>query len=107
MRRDPTPALRKPALRNPALSHSALSESGSRVHGPGLRSPGLFALLVLDGLLLGAIGLALTPMYAGAVPTPVGALLSIALVPWLVPYIHFEWHTARSPSSSTSVVRVM
>lgn len=51
---------------------------------PGLHSPGLLALLVVDGLLLGAIGLALTPMYAGAVPTPVGALLSIGLVPWLV-----------------------
>ena len=77
-------ALRNPALRNQALSDSALSEPGSRLPGPGLRSPGLFALLVLDGLLLGAIGLVLTPMYAGAVPTPVGALLSIALLPWLV-----------------------
>jgi len=77
-------ALRNSALRNPALSDSALSEPGSRLPGPGLRSPGLFALLVLDGLLLGAIGLVLTPMYAGAVPTPVGALLSIALLPWLV-----------------------
>ena len=35
-------------------------------------------------IVLGAIGLVLTPMYAGAVPTPVGALLSIAGVPWLV-----------------------
>ena len=77
-------ALRNPALRNQALSDSALSEPGSRLPGPGLRSPGLFALLVLDGLLLGAIGLVLTPMYAGDVPTPVGALLSIALLPWLV-----------------------
>ena len=51
---------------------------------PRLHSPGLLVLLVVDGLLLGAIGLALTPMYAGAVRTPVGALLSIALVPWLV-----------------------
>jgi hypothetical protein len=51
---------------------------------PRLHNPGLIALLVVDGLLVGAIGLALTPMYAGAVPTPVGALLSIAVVPWLV-----------------------
>ena len=50
----------------------------------GVHSPGLLGLLVVDGLLLGAIGLALTPMYAGAVPTPVGALLSIAVLPWLV-----------------------
>ena len=47
------------------------------VRGGGVM-PGLLALLVVDGLLLGAIGLVLTPMYAGPVPTPVGALLSIA-----------------------------
>jgi hypothetical protein len=46
--------------------------------------PGLLALLAVDGLLLGAIGLVLTPMYVGAVPTPVGAVLSILLLPWLV-----------------------
>jgi hypothetical protein len=45
---------------------------------------GLLGLLVLDGLLLGAIGLALTPMYAGPVPAPVGAALSILVLPWLV-----------------------
>ena len=50
----------------------------------GVRSPGLLGLLVVDGLLLGAIGLVLTPMYAGPVPAPVGALLSIAVLPWLV-----------------------
>jgi hypothetical protein len=51
---------------------------------PRVRNPGLFALLVFDGLLLGAIGLVLTPMYAGSVPAPVGAVLSIAVLPWLV-----------------------
>jgi hypothetical protein len=51
---------------------------------PRVRNPGLFTLLVFDGLLLGAIGLVLTPMYAGSVPTPVGAILSIAVLPWLV-----------------------
>jgi hypothetical protein len=69
------------------LPGPALSEPGPHGSGlprPGLHSPGLFALLVVDGLLLGAIGLVLTPMYAGAVPTPVGALMSIAIVPWLV-----------------------
>lgn len=49
-----------------------------------LRSPALLALLVVDGLLLGAIGLVLTPMYIGATPAPVGAVLSIAVLPWLV-----------------------
>jgi hypothetical protein len=58
--------------------------AAERVPGPGVRNPGLFALLVFDGLLLGAIGLVLTPMYAGSVPTPVGAVLSIAVLPWLV-----------------------
>ena len=57
--------------------------SAERVPGP-VRNPGLFALLVVDGLLLGGIGLVLTPMYAGSVPTPVGAVLSIAVLPWLV-----------------------
>jgi hypothetical protein len=51
---------------------------------PGVRVPALLALLVVDGLLLGAIGLVLTPMYAGPVPAPVGALLSIVVLPWLV-----------------------
>ena len=52
--------------------------------GVHVRSPGLFGLLVVDGLLLGGIGLALTPMYAGGVPAPVGAALSILVLPWLV-----------------------
>jgi hypothetical protein len=50
----------------------------------GVRSPGLLVLLVVDGLLLGAIGLVLTPMYAGALPAPIGAVLSIVVLPWLV-----------------------
>jgi hypothetical protein len=48
------------------------------------RTPGLLALLVLDGLLLGGIGLVLTPVYVGGVPAPVGALLSVVALPWLV-----------------------
>jgi hypothetical protein len=58
--------------------------SGQRLPDRQLHSPGLLALLVLDGLLLGAIGLVLTPMYAGPVPAPVGAVLSIVVLPWLV-----------------------
>ena len=57
--------------------------------GPGLpatrlRSPSLLGLLVVDGLLLGGIGLVLTPMYAGSVPAPVGAVASVVVLPWLV-----------------------
>jgi hypothetical protein len=58
--------------------------AAERVPRQGVRNPGLFALLVLDGLLLGAVGLVLTPMYAGSVPTPIGAVLSMAVLPWLV-----------------------
>jgi hypothetical protein len=52
--------------------------------GAPMRRPGLFGLLVVDGLLLGGIGLVLTPMYAGSVPAPLGAALSIVVLPWLV-----------------------
>lgn len=45
---------------------------------------GLIALLTLDGVLVGAVGLAFTPLYLGAVPAPLGVVLSIAVLPWLV-----------------------
>lgn len=44
----------------------------------------LLALLVVDGILLGAFGLLFTPLYSGGVPVPVGALLSMLVLPWLV-----------------------
>ncbi|MGI9000054.1 MAG: hypothetical protein ACR2GH_00125 [Pseudonocardia sp.] len=44
----------------------------------------VLGLLVVDGALLGAFGLVFTPLYAGAVPVPMGALLSILILPWLV-----------------------
>ena len=55
---------------------------------PGDRSSrddaAVLALLTFDGLLLGAFGLAFTPLYVGVVPVPMGAVLSILIVPWLV-----------------------
>lgn len=45
---------------------------------------GLIALLTLDGILVGAVGLAFTPLYLGAVPAPLGVVLSILVLPWLV-----------------------
>ena len=51
---------------------------------PLISDGGLIALLVLDGILLGAAGLAFTPLYFGPVPAPLGALASIALLPFLV-----------------------
>jgi hypothetical protein len=56
---------------------------------PPPRSPaaiegGLLGLLLLDSILLGAIGLAFTPLYIGAVPAPLGAVLVMLVLPWLV-----------------------
>jgi len=52
----------------------------------GSRVDGLMVLVLLafDGLLLGAFGLAFTPLFIGAVPVPLGAVLSIIILPWLV-----------------------
>jgi hypothetical protein len=44
----------------------------------------LLALLVLDGLLLGAFGLMFTPLHANGIPVPMGVVLSVLLLPWLV-----------------------
>lgn len=44
----------------------------------------LLALLVLDGVLLGGFGLAFTSLYSGGVPVPMGVVLSILILPWLV-----------------------
>jgi hypothetical protein len=44
----------------------------------------LLALLVLDGVLLGAAGLAFNSLHLDGLPVPLGALASIALLPWLV-----------------------
>jgi len=44
----------------------------------------VLALLVVDGVLTGAVGLAFTPLYLGAVPAPLGVLLSVLVLPWLV-----------------------
>lgn len=41
-------------------------------------------LLTVDGALLAAFALVFTPLYLGAVPVPLGALLSIVTLPWLV-----------------------
>jgi hypothetical protein len=46
--------------------------------------PALLALLTLDGLLLGGFGLVFTPLYVNGVPAPVGIVLSVIVLPWLV-----------------------
>jgi hypothetical protein len=45
---------------------------------------GLLALLIVDGVLTGLVGLAFTPLYLGAAPAPLGVLLSVLVLPWLV-----------------------
>lgn len=44
----------------------------------------LLVLLVVNGLLLGAFGLMFTPLYTNGIPVPMGAVLSILVLPWLV-----------------------
>jgi hypothetical protein len=51
---------------------------------PLLPDGALLALLVLDGVLLGAFGLVFTPLYTNGVPVPMGAVLSVLVLPWLV-----------------------
>jgi hypothetical protein len=45
---------------------------------------GLLGLLLLDAILLAGIGLVLTPYYVNAVLVPVGAVLVVLVLPWLV-----------------------
>lgn len=45
---------------------------------------GTLTLLTVDGALIGAFGLAFTPLYWGSWPIPLGALLSMLVLPWLV-----------------------
>jgi hypothetical protein len=41
-------------------------------------------LLAADGVLLGAFGVAFTPMFTGGVPVPMGVLFTLLILPWLV-----------------------
>lgn len=51
---------------------------------PVVSDGALLGLLVVDGALLGAFGLAFTPLHSNGVPVPMGALLSMLILPWLV-----------------------
>lgn len=44
----------------------------------------LLVLLVVDGLLLGGFGLMFTPLYTNGIPVPMGVVLSMLVLPWLV-----------------------
>ncbi|MGE3288010.1 MAG: hypothetical protein AB7J32_18195 [Pseudonocardia sp.] len=41
-------------------------------------------VLVLDGVLVGIFGALFNPIYHGAVPLPMGTLLTVLILPWLV-----------------------
>lgn len=62
-----------------------ITEEGTEAaDAPVISENALLALLVVDGVLLGVFGLVYTPLYAAGVPVPMGALLSILVLPWLV-----------------------
>lgn len=41
-------------------------------------------VLAVNGVLLAVFGLVFNPLYRGAVPVPMGAMLTILVMPWLV-----------------------
>lgn len=43
-----------------------------------------FAMLVANGVLVGLFGLLYNPLYLDVVPLPVGAVLTVLVLPWLV-----------------------
>jgi hypothetical protein len=55
---------------------------------PAAEEGGMLGLLLLDAILVGALGLVLTPLYIGSVPVPIGVLLVVVVLPWLVVRAH-------------------
>jgi hypothetical protein len=76
---DPGP---ESAADEPLLPHSWLPDSWSP--DSWLPDSWLLGLLIIDAVLLSVFGLATNPSYIGTVPAPVGALITIGLLPWLV-----------------------
>lgn len=56
----------------------------TRTEEPHVLDTPLLGLLTFDAALLGAFALVFTPLYVGAVPLPMGALLAALILPWLV-----------------------
>jgi hypothetical protein len=67
-------------------THEPAAGEPTRTDGPEPVGPhgALLVLLVVNGLLLGAFGLMFTPLYTNGIPVPMGAVLSILVLPWLV-----------------------
>jgi hypothetical protein len=71
------------------MTEQVVDETAEKVVVPARQGPlipdgALFALLVVDGLLLGAFGLMFTPLYTNGIPVPMGIVLSVMVLPWLV-----------------------
>jgi len=71
------------------MAEQTAEDTGEQVLVPERPEPlvpdsALLVLLLADGLLLGAFGLMFTPLYTNGIPVPMGAVLSILVLPWLV-----------------------
>ncbi len=68
----------------PAMAMGPAMSEPVKPEPPTTSDGAVLGLLVVDGVLLGALGLMLAPLYAGGVPVPMGVVLSVLIVPWLV-----------------------
>ena len=71
------------------MTEQVVDETAEKIVLPARQRPlvsdgALFVLLVVDGLLLGAFGLMFTPLYTNGIPVPMGIVLSVMVLPWLV-----------------------
>jgi hypothetical protein len=71
------------------MPEKTMDEAADNILAPDREQPlmpdgVLLVLLVVDGLLLGAFGLMFTPLYTNGIPVPMGVVLSVLVLPWLV-----------------------
>ena len=71
-------------MAEPTVDETAEDVLASGPPHPLVPDGALLVLLVVDGLLLGAFGLMFTPLYTNGIPVPMGIVLSVLLLPWLV-----------------------
>ena len=71
------------------MSEKTVDETAENIMAPDrdqqfLPDGVLLVLLGVDGLLLGVFGLMFTPLYTNGIPVPMGIVLSVLVLPWLV-----------------------
>jgi hypothetical protein len=71
------------------MTEQTVEETAENALAPDAEHPlvadgALLVLLVVDGVLLGAFGLMFTPLYTNGFPVPMGIVLSVLVLPWLV-----------------------